>query len=155
MCGIIPKRLAKYARIIPEQPERIPRGLYQPEPIGNSLTGSRTAGTDTDRTGICWKRSEQPRTISAGTDTALSYRPRRNDSAVCNPACDGRNSPDNISRNRADGISLSQYHAAADRFSRRGYRRNHTRLSDRHEPKQLCPHYPFQEKRALYRSRPP
>ena len=66
-----------------------PRGLYHaitPEPIGNSLTGSRTAGTDTDRAGICWKRSEQPRTISAGTDTALSDRPRRNDSALCSPA---------------------------------------------------------------------
>ena len=85
-----------------------PCGLYHsitPEPIGNSLTGSRTAGTDTDRAGICWKRSEQPRTISAGTDTALSYRPCRNNSALCNPAPTDTDRNRNRPTNRADRIS--------------------------------------------------
>lgn len=70
---VCPKQLAVY----PETPQSIPRGLYHaitPEPTGNSLTGSQTSGADAERTGICWKRSEQPRTISAGTNTALSYR---------------------------------------------------------------------------------
>ena len=103
-CKVCPKQFAAY----PETPEQIERGLYHaitPEPIGNSLTGSRTAGTDTDRTGICWKRSEQPRTISAGTDTALSCRPRRNDSALCSPAPTDTDRSRNAWTNRADRIS--------------------------------------------------
>lgn len=76
-CKECPKQSAAY----PGTPQRIPRRLY-PE---------------------CRSRSEQPRTISAGADTALSDRPRRNYSALCNPAPTDtdRNRP----TNRADRIS--------------------------------------------------
>lgn len=45
---------------------------------------------------------QQPRTISTRTDTALSDRPRRNDSAVCNPAAtdtDRQTAPTKSARN--------------------------------------------------------
>lgn len=67
-CIVCPKQSAAY----PETPEQIERGLYHaitPEPIGNSLTGSRTAGTDTDRAGMIQRYAIQRRPIPTGAGT--------------------------------------------------------------------------------------
>ena len=61
MCGIVPKRRAKYARNSPQHIQKRRRGSR-----ADCITLSRRS------------RLEKPRTISAGTDTALSCRPRLN-----------------------------------------------------------------------------
>ena len=90
-CKVCPKQFAAY----PGTPERI---------RADCITLS------------CRSRSEQPCTVSARTGTALSYRPRRNDSALCNPAPTDTDQSRNAWTNHADRISSERSHQAGAAF---------------------------------------
>lgn len=89
-CKVCSKQSAAH----PETPERVPRGLYHAI------------------------MPQQPRTMSAGTDTALSDRPRRNDSAVCNPTATDTDRADQISTERSHQTGAACHGHPAPDFSR-------------------------------------
>ena len=111
-CKVCPKQSAAY----PETPERIRADRIQNAGTDRAETICRRGSRADCITISCRSRSEPPRIISAGTDTALSCKPRRNDSALCNPAPTDTDRSRNAWTNHADRISPERSHQAGAAF---------------------------------------
>lgn len=79
---VCPEQSAAY----PETPERIHADRIRNAGTDRAGTISRRGSRADCITLSRRSRSKQPHIISARTNTALSDRPRRNDSALCSPA---------------------------------------------------------------------
>ena len=103
---VCPEQSAAY----PETPERIHADRIRNAGTDRAGTISRRGSRADCITLSRRSRSKQPRIISARTNTALSDRPRRNDSALCSPAITDTDRSRSNWTNNADRISPERSH---------------------------------------------